>query len=101
MASRAPCRTQSGTGGGVMSEDDLTIPPAFDRRGELSAKRGDDTVKTQSTWRDHLPVHPAADLFPLMSEPELRELGEDIKKNGGLISPITFVQVGDHFELLD
>jgi hypothetical protein len=32
--------------------------------------------------RDHLPVHPAADLFPLMSEPELRELGEDIKKNG-------------------
>jgi len=33
-------------------------------------------------WRDDLPVHPAADLFPLMSEPELRELGEDIKANG-------------------
>jgi hypothetical protein len=33
-------------------------------------------------WRDHLKVHPAADLFPLMSEPELKELGEDIKKNG-------------------
>jgi hypothetical protein len=39
-------------------------------------------------WRDVLPVHPAADLFPLMSESELRELGEDIKKNG-LRSPIT------------
>jgi len=34
------------------------------------------------SWRDVLPVHPAADLFPLMSESELRELGEDIKKNG-------------------
>ena len=39
-------------------------------------------------WRDHLPVHPAADLFPVMSEMELRELGEDIKTNG-LVSPLT------------
>jgi len=54
-----------------------------------------------ASWRDHLKVHPAADLFPLMSASELRELGENIKKHGGLISPITFVQVGDHFELLD
>jgi hypothetical protein len=38
-------------------------------------------------WREHLPVHPAADLFPLMSESELRELGEDIKANG-LQSPV-------------
>jgi ParB-like chromosome segregation protein Spo0J len=38
-------------------------------------------------WRHDLSVHPAADLFPLMSEAELRELGEDIKKNG-LQSPI-------------
>src|SRR5262249_25205209 len=34
------------------------------------------------SWRDHIKVHPAADLFPMMSEPELRELGEDIKENG-------------------
>ena len=39
------------------------------------------------TWRDHLKVHPAADLFPMMSEDELRELGEDIRANG-LLSPI-------------
>jgi hypothetical protein len=39
------------------------------------------------SWRDVLPVHPAADLFPLMSPDELRELGEDIKKNG-LRTPI-------------
>jgi hypothetical protein len=36
--------------------------------------------KSQS-WRDVLPTHPAAELFPLMSEPELRELGEDIRAN--------------------
>src|SRR3981189_532398 len=34
------------------------------------------------SWRDTLQIHPAADLFPPMSEGELRELGEDIKKNG-------------------
>jgi ParB-like nuclease domain len=39
------------------------------------------------SWRDVLPVHPAAELFPLMSPDELRELGEDIKKNG-LLTPI-------------
>jgi DNA-binding Lrp family transcriptional regulator len=54
-------------------------------------------------------VHPAADLFPMMSEPELRSLGEDIKKNG-LLSPITIgLKVGinygsscvDDYELWD
>jgi hypothetical protein len=39
------------------------------------------------SWRDHLKIHPAAEMFPLMSESELRELGEDIKMNG-LNSPI-------------
>jgi hypothetical protein len=33
-------------------------------------------------WRDVLPIHPAADLFPQMSPDELKALGEDIKKNG-------------------
>jgi hypothetical protein len=33
-------------------------------------------------WRAVLPVHPAADLFPPMSEAELRELANDIKKHG-------------------
>jgi hypothetical protein len=36
---------------------------------------------TAKSWRDVLPIHPAAELFPLMSEAELRELGEDIKQN--------------------
>src|ERR1700730_9308696 len=33
-------------------------------------------------WRDHIDVHPAAEMFPLLSETELKELGTDIKKNG-------------------
>jgi hypothetical protein len=39
-------------------------------------------------WRDVLKVHPAADLFPMMGEAELRALGEDIKANW-LQTPIT------------
>jgi hypothetical protein len=34
------------------------------------------------SWRNVLPVHPAANLFPLMLPDELKALGEDIKKNG-------------------
>jgi ParB-like chromosome segregation protein Spo0J len=33
-------------------------------------------------WRDKYKVHPAADVFPMMSDEELAALGEDIKKNG-------------------
>jgi hypothetical protein len=34
------------------------------------------------SWRDVIKVHPAADLFPMMTADELKALGEDIKKNG-------------------
>jgi hypothetical protein len=44
-----------------------------------------------TSWRDVLPVHPAADLFPMMSPDELRSLGDDIKKNG-LKSPIVVLR---------
>src|SRR5262249_61366782 len=42
---------------------------------------------SRKSWRDVLPIHPAAELFPPMSPDELRALGEDIRKNG-LTSPI-------------
>ena len=32
-------------------------------------------------WRAHLPIHPAAELLPLMSEADLRELADDIEEN--------------------
>jgi hypothetical protein len=42
----------------------------------------------QVGWRDILPVHPAAELFPLMSKDELRELADDIAKDD-LQKPVT------------
>jgi hypothetical protein len=46
------------------------------------------TGSDKSSWRDHLKIHPAAELFPRMSEDELRTLAADIKRNG-LQTPIT------------
>ena len=46
-------------------------------------------MKDEKSWREVIKVHPAADLFPLMSETELLDLGEDIKRIGQ-ISPIVF-----------
>ena len=40
------------------------------------------TMKPTSDWRSVIKVHPAADLFPMMGQDELRALGEDIKANG-------------------
>ena len=42
----------------------------------------DSTAPQAQSWRDTLPIHPAADLFPRMSSDELRESGKDIRKNG-------------------
>jgi hypothetical protein len=39
-------------------------------------------------WRDVLPIHPSAELFPLMPADELRALGEDIKKQRKLTENI-------------
>lgn len=41
------------------------------------------------TWREHLSIHPSADVFPLFSKPALRELADDIKTNGGLHEGVT------------
>jgi hypothetical protein len=39
-------------------------------------------TRKPKSWRDVLPIHPAAELFPLISPDELRPIGEDIKAHG-------------------
>jgi hypothetical protein len=51
-------------------------------------------------WRDWVKVHPAADMFPMMSEAELDELGKDIAANGLRQSPVVYHE-GETTWLLD
>jgi hypothetical protein len=37
---------------------------------------------SKKSWRDVVKVHPAADVFPRMTQTELQALGEDIARNG-------------------
>ncbi len=39
-------------------------------------------MASRATWRESLRVHPAADVFPLFSKQQLRELADDIEQNG-------------------
>jgi ParB-like nuclease domain len=47
--------------------------------------------KALFSWRDHLDIHPAAQLLPSMSEAELKELAENIQTHG-LLQPITVLE---------
>ena len=47
---------------------------------EATAQAGSSTKP--KSWRDVLPVHPAANIFPKMSPDELLALGQDIKRHG-------------------
>jgi hypothetical protein len=58
-------------------------------------------TKASKSWRDVIAIHPAAELFPRMSESELRELGEDIKKNGLRHPIVLFSESGKPDTLLD
>jgi hypothetical protein len=50
-------------------------------------------MPTKSSWRDVLSIHPAANLFPRMSEAELAALATDIKVEG-LKTPVTLWSPG-------
>jgi hypothetical protein len=54
---------------------------SFGKKIVRASKSGRPTDQRRQSWRDVLPIHPAAELFPLMSSDELRELGEDIRAN--------------------
>ncbi|HEY2918450.1 MAG TPA: ParB/Srx family N-terminal domain-containing protein [Candidatus Binatia bacterium] len=54
------------------------------------------------SWRELIPVHPAADVFPMLPEEELRKLAEDIKKNGLRELPVLWRRPpGTTLELID
>ena len=53
-----------------------------------------------TTWRDSITVHPLADSFPMMSDGELKELAEDIRKNGQR-EPVVFVEIDGERTLID
>jgi hypothetical protein len=74
-----------------MADDDLPGKP-------LPIKRVEGATRS---WRDLLKTHPAAELFPLMSRDELRELGEDILANGLQVPLVVFRAAGDQWRLLD
>jgi hypothetical protein len=50
------------------------------------------------SWRDH--VHPAADMFDLMTDAELKELADDIKASG-LQHPIVILKDEGRWSILD
>src|SRR5262245_25033423 len=76
------------------SESDTTGSGARRCRSELKRVRR----KTEMGWRDVYKVHPAADVFPMLPEDELRKLGEDIKVNG-LAEPIVLWSSRDRSEV--
>jgi hypothetical protein len=51
-------------------------------------------------WRAHLPVHPAAEMFPPLPGDELRAMGEDIRANGMHV-PVVIVRGPEGDRLLD
>ena len=107
QAERNPLRGPWTTGAPPTNET-RTAPDDGDRPGRRiilmglhrhcgSGRSGDDVVqnrdcimadaktnpsKRKSSWRDVLPIHPAAALFPMMTPDELKTLGEDIRKQG-------------------
>ncbi len=85
-------------------------PGASDARG---ARRGDqrgsritaDAVRTeartpQPKWRDVLPIHPAAEAFPRMSESDFRTLVKDVKEHGLKVPVVLLRSLKDGTALL-
>src|SRR5215472_3514225 len=63
--------------------------------------RSETRAEPTSHWRDLLKVHPAAEMLPMVSPAELKDLGEDIKANG-LSTPIAlFLDENYQLSVLD
>jgi hypothetical protein len=55
--------------------------------------------KQMNSWREEYPVHPCADVFPMMADPELRKLAEDIKVHGLAHPPVLWEDPKDKDKL--
>ena len=67
---------------GLGAAETATKPLNGSDLGKIDSVATKQNPTRQPGWRARLPVHPAAELFPLMSEGELRELAADINKSG-------------------
>jgi len=76
-----------GTGPESAATDPGAQKNAGSGRFRSSKPQPQDPQAAPKSWREVLPIHRAAELFPRMSADELRALGEDVVKNG-LKSPI-------------
>jgi hypothetical protein len=56
---------------------------------------------TNTTWRDVLPVHPAAELFPMMTDDELEKLAADIQEHDLRESIAFWLSASGEWFLLD
>jgi hypothetical protein len=66
--------------------------------GEIIKSETSFAASAPFNWRAHLAVHPAAELFPLMGELELKELAKDIEAHGLQTPIVIWAPTG---ELLD
>jgi hypothetical protein len=86
-------------GGGLLAalrgETASPVSGQIDDDGERRMKMTDTT-----NWRDKVKVHPAAEMFPMMSDVELDELAKDIAEHGLQQLP-TWIKTGDGDFLLD
>jgi len=80
MSLNSSSPTTVATVGGTREVDQLDSKIASENTKSATANQ-DWRANQVVNWRDRLPVHSAADVFPLMSEKERKELAGDIKRN--------------------
>jgi hypothetical protein len=66
----------------TVARESGAVAPNPDSTVSRDTRRGPARSAVRVHWRDCIKVHPAAELFPMMSDDDLGVLGHDIRKNG-------------------